>query len=363
MNATAEKQTRSPSIREVARAAGVSPSTISRVLNAGPGVAPVNRRTRQAVMAVCRQLNYSPNIHATRLFAKRSNAIAFAIPRPDNDPHMALYFADPNLAMTLAGVSDAAVEREQQLVLMQVNGQCLRKRRHLSVLRDRSVDGMIVWGARVEDREFLEDIAREGWPLVLANGHLDERHTVPGVGVDNRFGGACIARHLIELGHRRLAYVAGPKSVRAAAERLSGFVEVCSAGGITPIVKRGWFSYEAGRDLGGRILDLEDRPTAIAAVSDLVAQGVLEAARRRGLKVPAQLSVAGAEDVYPHSTPRLTTFSAPMAEVGRQSMEVMLERINAVQEEGGREWVGTERILPVRLIPGQTTGPVRGGES
>lgn len=360
MPSTQSKQSGSPSIREVAKAAGVSPSTVSRVLGAAEGTAAVNGKTRKAVLAVCRELNYSPNIHATRLFARRSNAIAFTIPGWDDDPNGFLYFSDPNLAMTLAGVSDAAAERDQQLVLMRINHKCLETRQHLGVLRDRSVDGMIVWGTRVADRQYIEEIAHEGWPLVLINGHIDSQHTIPGVQVDDRYGGALIGRHLIELGHRKLAYIAGPSLVRAAAERLEGFTHACAEAAITPIVRSGRFSFESGLALAGDLLDGPNPPTAIAAVSDLVAQGVLEAARRRNIDVPMALSVAGAEDSLPHSTPRLTTFRAPMAEMGRQAMEVVLAWIEALQRKGGQVPMATERILPVSLVVGNTTGSAMG---
>lgn len=351
------KQIPTPSIREVAHQAGVSASTVSRVLNARPGVPRVSKKVREHVLATCRQMQYSPNVHATRLFARRSNVLAFAIPGWGDLSDSALYPSDPNLAMTLGGVTDEAIRHNQQIVLMPLNAQCLQERRHLGVFRDQSIDGMIVWGALLDNRVFLDEIAREGWPIVIVNGHVDEGHLIPSVQLDNRMGGALVARHLISLGHRRIGYIGGPATVRAAAERQEGFLLACREAGVEPLVRPGRFAYRAGMQIGSAFLCMEQPPTAIATVSDLVAQGVLAAARQHGVSIPDQLSVAGAEDVFPYSHPRLTTFRAPMIELGQQAARVIINRID-MADRGEAVPLATEQFLPVKMIQGQTTAPV-----
>ena len=262
------------------------------------------------------------------------------------------YLADPNLSKTLAGTAQVAGQHGQQLVLMQIDDAFVSSKQYLTVLRNRSVDGMIIWGACDNDRTLVSEITKERWPLVLANGNFVNQPHAPSVLVDNHGGATLLARRMIELGHRRIAFIITDSHFRAAEERLRGFKEVCQqARAKLMVVEADGDPHDSAAALTREILSRDDRPTAVAAMNDVMALGVMAGARQLGLRVPEDVSVTGGDDIFPLNFPRLTTFCAPMAEIGSQSMQKLLERI-APDPEGSMETEDT--ILPVTLVEGQT---------
>lgn len=346
---------RSPSIREIARIAGVAPSTVSRALNTDHNGASVDAKTRARVSAVCRRLNYFPNAHATRLFAGRSNAVALVVPAwgrvvPDGPS-----FSDPNLAKTLAGLTEAAAARHQELVLLSADEQFIESRKYLRVLRNRSVDGLLVWGApRSEDETFVDEVAKDGWPVVLINS-FTQASNVPTVQFDNRGGSMSLASRLVEAGHRRIGYITGPGGSNAVIERLAGFETVCREAGAELLVRPAPYRLEAAQEVAAALLDLDAPPTAIAATNDLMAIGAIEAAMARGLQVPRDLSVTGGDGTFPYHRPRLETFRAPMEEIGRRGLALLLERVARGKPVANDP---PEHVtLPIEHITGDTVAP------
>jgi len=344
-------KTRTPSIREIARAAGVSASTVSRALGSARDSTEISDATRDKIITICKRLKYQPNVHATRLFSRRSNAIAFAAPVGNPD---GLNYTDPNLAKTLTGLTNAASRHGQQLVLLEINDEFIESKQYLQVLRNRSVDGMIIWGALEKDREFVSEITREHWPVILANGSLDRLDGTISILVDNRAGGALMARKLIELGHRHICFLKGSFTFRAAEERQRGFEEVCRAAGASMDVRatgdRISDFFEAAARTTREILSSPSHPTAIAAMSDLLGLGAIEGARQLGLRVPEDVSITGGDDAFPLNRPRLTTFRAPMEEIGRQSLVTLLSRIESAKKRAA----AGDALLPVTFVEGQT---------
>lgn len=344
-----------PSIREIARQAGVSASTVSRVLNGRDTRIPIAEQTRQEVLDACRTLRYQPNIHAQRLFAGRSNSVAVMIPPHGGVLPGAASYTDPNLATTLAGMLDAATDRGQHLVLVASDPRVLESGDHLNLFRNRSIDGMLIWGAIESDWAYLSQLREEGHPFVLVNGCVRDEQ-VPYVSVDNRRGGQALAEHLIALGHRRIAFLAGPETASMGVARREAFVEVCRVAGAELTVVPGEFEFESGRQRAADLLAGSRRPTAIAAVDDLVAMGVMEAAATCGLRVPEDLSVTGADDAFAYYKPRLTTFHTPMEELGRRAIGLLLDLLDDDQAWHGMLRSNTH-IVQGRLVLGQTTGP------
>lgn len=344
-----------PSIREIARQAGVSASTVSRVLNGRHTRIPIAEQTRKVVLEACRALRYQPNIHAQRLFAGRSNSIAVMIPPHGGVLPGAASYTDPNLAKTLAGMLDAATERSQHLVLVASDPRVLENGDHLNLFRSRSIDGMVIWGAIESDWTYLAQLQEEGHPFVLVNGCV-RNDQVPYVSVDNRRGAEALAEHLIGLGHRRIAFLAGPETASMGVARRDAFVEVCRAAGAELTVVPGEFAFESGRQRAADLLARSQRPTAIAAVDDLVALGVMEAAEAHGLRVPADLSVTGADDAFAYYKPQLTTFRTPMEDLGRKAITLLLDLL-----DDETAWTATLRsnshIVRGELVLGQTTVP------
>lgn len=313
------------SIREIARVAGVSPSTVSRVINSHRGLpVPIKESTRRKVLQSCRELRYQPNIHALRLFSGQSGSLAVCIPPagqvlPNTDS-----YSDPNLAHTIDGMLDVATKLGLHLVLFSSDEKLIAAGAHLKLFRSRSVDGMLIWGARLDRHAFIDDLVREKHPIVLVNSH-GVNEVIPHVIVDNHAGAQMLARHLLDLGHRRISFLAGPETTGVAKARREGFEEVCRQAGAQLSVVEGSFSFESGRDLAARLLTGAAPPTAIAAVDDLMALGVIEAARTRGVRVPEDLSVTGADGSYPYYNPRLTTFHAPMRELGCYAVQLLVK--------------------------------------
>ncbi|MFA9476687.1 LacI family DNA-binding transcriptional regulator [Phycisphaerales bacterium AB-hyl4] len=339
---------RPPSIREIARRAGVSPSTVSRVVNKRVTTVPIAENTRKKVLEACRRLNYQPNIHATRLFAGRSNSIAFVVPQDT------VGFSDVNLGKTLSALSVSAAAAGQEILLLTVDDRFLRSRKHISLFRSRSIDGMLIWGATPQHEAFIGELAQQGnWPVVIVNGSSAGKG-LPRLLVDNRAGGAMMAEHLCSLKHQRIAFLSGPATVMASTARLEGFKAACERFGVEPEVVEGDFTLESGRALAEQLLSRPKPPTAIAGVNDSVALGVMEAADALGIRVPEALSVTGGDDVFPYYRPALTTFHAPMEELGRDGVRLLLEWI-----EGNRSTRedSQDSYYPVTFKRGATTAP------
>ncbi|MHB1157768.1 MAG: LacI family DNA-binding transcriptional regulator [Phycisphaerales bacterium] len=347
-----------PSIRKIADRAGVSTSTVSRILNGcHGGNAAFSQVTRGRILEVCKQLNYAPNIHAKRLFSKRSNVIAVVVPpRSDHLPQRRNVPAI-NFSKVLSGIEDVFEARNQDLLLLSATQDFVESAKYLKLFRSRSIDGMLIWGAGLSEH-YPTELLRQGWPFILVDSHLQDL-SIPHVTGDNYGASAAIARHLLDLGHRRIAYIAGPEFVSTAVERRAGFEAQCALAAVHPRIWQGTFNYEEGHEIGRRILAEDNRPTAVAAINDTVALGVLQAARDRGLRVPVDLSVTGADGAYPEFQPKLTTFEAPMYEMGREAAELLLQRIHQKPEADTEPLTSLDLRLKTQLVVGDTTGPAR----
>lgn len=353
MDTTRKRGSDGASVREIAKLAGTSASTVSRVLNNRNTKIPIAEETRRAVLDASRRLKYQPNIHAKRLFARRSNSIAVMVPPRGGVLPGAASYADPNLARTLGGMLEVATDAEQHLIVMASDMRAIKRREHLNLFRNRSIDGMLIWGAVEEDWSYINELRDEGHPFVLVNSHV-KNSSVPHVSVDNQAGASEIAEHLIKLGHRRIAFLAGPDTASIAVDRRDMFVKVCRDGGVDVTVATGEFSLESGCALAMTLLSGAQRPTAIAAVDDLMALGVLEAAEASGLRVPNDLSVTGADHASAYCRPQLTTFEAPMERLGRLSFKLLMRLLEEPQA-WPRIAAAGEHITKGKMVLGQTT--------
>lgn len=359
---TTKTKARQPSIRDIASIAGVAPSTVSRVLNRRDTGVKVTRRTRERIQDACNRLNYHPNVHARRLFAGRSDTLAVVVPPLSSMPVAPGGYQDPNLAETLADLTVDASRASQDLLLVTADQRFLETRRYVDLFRGRVIDGMLVWGARPTDQEYIQTLVTEAFPIVLLNGHIPAA-SVPHVVADNRGGAAALARRLLDAGHRRIAYIAGPETARAAVQRHAGVLAALTEAGVELQHNLpGVFSYECGVELGGSLLDQRTPPTAIMAVNDLVAMGIVEAVIQRGLKVPEDVSVTGGDGAFPYYRPALTTFTVPMAEIGQRGLQLLLQLIE--NPDAWAEWrhAGRQNV-PVQIQPGKTVAPPRRSEA
>ncbi len=328
-------------IKDIAKAAGVSPSTVSRALNDSPLI---NPRTRERIKELARKLGYERNELARSLVKGRSKALGLLVADITN----------PFFAEITKGVGDVAHGRGYGLILCNTDDDPRREHSYSLLLRRKRVDGLILTSVTLEDPNLVE-LARSGVPLVLVS-RLCRSVDAPYVTVDNRLGARLAVEHLLELGHRRIACITGPKEIDSSRDRAEAFQEVLEEAGLR--VPRGWvvftdFTWEAGERAAGRLLARKRRPTAIFAANDLIALGVMVAAHKAGIPVPDGLSVVGFDDIAFASLPliRLTTVAQPTYEMGRIAAEWLLDVIE------GKRRRKLRKTLKPKLIVRATTAP------
>ncbi len=302
-------------IRDVAKRAGVSVGTVSRVLAKNETVKPA---LSERVRAVMQELGYKPNLAARALRTKRIDVVGLVVPDITN----------PFFAQLAKCIESEAAKRDHSVMLANTHDDAATERKQISTLLDRTPRGIIVIAA--------SDTGALGYDTDVPIISLDRRFDCfPLITTDHFNGSACIADHLFGLGHRRIAYIAGPRATEVGRLRQEGFVSRIRAlnrqgGNISLTVHDGQFDYESGAEIGRRILTMPiaARPTAIAAASDQLAIGVLRAAGDLKLEVPGDLSITGFDDIELASlvVPRLTTIRQPTGLLARTAVEYLFCR-------------------------------------
>jgi LacI family transcriptional regulator len=314
-------------MKQVAERAGVSTSTVSHVIN---GTRAVSEDVRVRVLAVIDEMGYIPNAMARSLKNDKSHTIGVSI--PDN--------TNPCFAELLRGIEDAAFEVGYNIMLCNGYEDARRQAAHLRSLIEKRIDGLILVAGAARD-ELAPLLAVQRVPIVLAD------HEVPSVdtdfiGLDHEATGYAAARHLIELGHRRIACVAGPRREPHSLERVAGLRRALVDAGLAlpdAYLVHGAPDCAGGHDALRGLLALDSPPTAVFACNDLMALGSLCAAQEAGLAVPGQLSVVGGDDLgmAAYATPRLTTVAQPTHALGRQLTELLVGRIRGDDQPQRRQ--------------------------
>ncbi len=342
------------SIREMARLAGVSPSTVSRILNDPDKQIPFAPKTRQRIIELCREKNYQPNVHAKRLFAGRSHVLAVVVPplswrKLPWSKHNNSYFTQ-----SLAGIEQQSTLHDHDLLLVTNTEQFIERQKFRTLFTSRAIDGMLIWGS-LQDEPYINDLFDEKYPLVTIGPHQTNTK-IPHVGVDDQQAGVRIAKHFIELGHQHVAYLTGLQEASPAIERRDAFCQTCKNNNVQVTVRDSEFSYTSGYELTQQILKQKNPPTAIGTANDIIAVGVLEAAIAQGLQVPKDLSVASLEQQMPFYNPRLTTIEMPIYDTGIQGAKLLIQLIED-HINGSASRPQQQHFLPVTFVQGQTTGP------
>lgn len=319
-------------IRDVAQLAQVSITTVSRALNGQTGITP---ETRQRVLDAAARLSFTPSFAARSLITRRSNTIGAVLPGLPGE----------YLSELLRGVDAAAHARGLHLLVACPQGN---DRNLAATLRDfgSRVDGLLVVPPRGDAGDF-ESHAPANLPLVVINGQAAANRTL--VAADSFGGAVSMTRHLMERGHRSIAFVAGPPGDFDAQERLRGFRAAMAKAGVDgePLVLEGDFSEESGIAAGERIAAMATRPDAVFAANDLMAAGCLVAFARHGISVPRDIALAGFDDlpIARHLQPPLTTVRVPIAELGSIALDALVSHI-----EGGESAHATRRTVSAQLV-------------
>ena len=306
-----------PTIYDVARLAGVSTATVSRALNDTGQIAPA---TRAAIDAAVEQLGYRPNTIARSLVTKSTQTIALLLPDITN----------PFYAALVSGIQQHALEAGHTMLLCTTEGDPEREEQYLSLLRAKQVDGALVDGLRLPpDR--IARFVRDGFPIVCLDRDVDST-SVPLVQVDNRLGARLATRHLLDLGHRQIAHVAGAPDLRISEERIAGYREAMASTLIEQdpgLVATGGFTEEGGYQAMQRLLGSRSF-SAVFAANDLSAVGVISALAEHGYRVPENVSVVGFDDLRlsAYTTPPLTTVRQPAAEIAERATQLLLDLIH-----------------------------------
>jgi len=333
-------------MRDVAKQAGVSITTVSHVINNSRAV---SNGARQRVETAMRELGYKPNTLARSLRRQQTHTIGMIV--PDS--------ANPFFAEIARGIEDASFEQNYNVVLCNTEGDLEKQISYTNVLIQNQVAGIVFVAAGVST-ELVEDLQRRQVPLVVVDREVPDV-AVDTVLTDHYQGGRLATQHLVDLGHRRIACISAGSELSPSSDRVTGYQDVLRENGLAvdeQLIMRGDFQYKSGFEAAQQLLALTEPPTAVFASNDLMAVGCISAATQQGLRVPEDLSVVGFDDVRLASftNPPLTTIAQPKREIGTLAVEMLLTRINDLTAPIRYERLDTE--LKVR----RSTAVWRSGE-
>jgi LacI family transcriptional regulator len=319
-------------IKDVAKRAGVSVSTVSMALNDYPRIA---QETKLKVLAAAKELNYQPNAMARGLKSRRTESIGLILTD----------ISGPFYSELIKGVEDVVIERGYQLVISSAHAGREESARRL--LSEGRTDGLIVLAPNLKDSD-LTAVAGPDLPLVL----LDRSLVGPGISTiqaDNVAAAATAVQHLINLGYRTIAYVSGPHLSTDNQNRLQGYRQALQRAGIPEepsLIVPGDFTEQGGRRAAQWLLDRGAPPEAVFAANDEMAIGVMEVFRERGIRVPEDVAVVGFDDIRLASyvRPALTTVRQFKYELGQRAATMLFTMLDGTSQER-REQIGTELVV------------------
>lgn len=333
-----------PSVKDVARVAGVSIATVSNVISEQKYVSPeLTIRVNNAIKA----LNYRPSKIARSLKVKKTFQIGLMIPDITNP-----YFAE-----LARGAESIALKKGYQVLLCNTDGDSTREEKALIAFEENRVDGIINVAPRMKIDKLL---TYDHVPTVIVDRPLSVEQSKFGVVyADNSKGSCQLAKHLFDQGHRKFACLTAPyDDIPSVKLRISGFKKYLIEHGIKDediILMNGKLRHQSGFKLMNELLEIKNRPTAVFACSDIMAWGALEAAKKAHLKVPQDIAIAGFDNIYYSEIldPMLTTVHQPKSESGEISMQMLLDKVN---QSNTKKIVRTHRvILDTKLIIREST--------
>jgi DNA-binding LacI/PurR family transcriptional regulator len=327
------------SIKDIAKAAGISHSTVSRALSDSPLV---KAETKARIQRLAREMGYSPDARARSLVKGQTRTVGVVVTT----------IADPFVAEVVQGIESTAHDHDYTVILCSSSAEPEREIAAVEMLRSKRVDGVIVTSSRV-GALYLEHLERIGAPIVLINSHSENsgRYTYS-VSVDNQHGGHLATAHLIQLGHRRIAYISRPSDFSSNLERMAGYRQALDEAGLAfdpALVVPGTGHADGGETALPALLALDEAPTAVFCYNDMTAIGLLHAAREVSLQIPQNLAVVGFDDLLLSSyvCPPLTTVAQPKAEMGQRAFHMALDLMTTKDpiEEGFANVVVKGRLI------------------
>ncbi|HJQ31653.1 MAG TPA: LacI family DNA-binding transcriptional regulator [Pyrinomonadaceae bacterium] len=330
-------------IKDVAREAGVSTATVSHVIN---GTKYVSDDTRRRVLDAIKRCEYSPNAHARSLASGRSNMLGLLISDISN----------PFFPELVKSIEAAAFERGYNVILLNTNYDPERAAEYVRRLSELKMAGVALMTSEL-DSELFEAVTRRQVSVVFDSTDLTGER-MSNICVDYAAGIEEAVRHLVSLGHRRIAHIAGASRIPSGVIRREAFLDFMKRHlpeEPEPAVYEGDFRLDGGRRAASEILASKELPTAVVAANDMMALGAMREFRKAGLSIPGDISVVGFDDISfaALAEPPLTTVCSPRAEIGRRVVEALVALIERPEEKG------TELRIPTHLITRDSTAPPR----
>ncbi|WP_217592312.1 catabolite control protein A [Cohnella sp. GbtcB17] len=329
-------------IYDVAREAGVSMATVSRVVNNNPNVKP---QTRKKVYEAIERLGYRPNAVARGLASKKTTTVGVVIPD----------IANANFAEVARGIEDIANMYHYNIILCNADKRKEKEIRVINTLLEKQVDGLLFMGGVVTD-EHIQAFNTSNVPIVLC-ATTDEKGTMPSVDIDHETAAYDAVRKLIDEGHTRIAMISGTLQDPANGfARYQGYKRALEESGIAfeeSLVRVGNYRYESGIEAAQYFLELAERPTAIFAATDEMAIGAIHGIQDAGLSVPGDISVIGVDNIRLASMvrPLLTTVAQPMYDIGAVSMRLLTKLMKKENVEQARVTLHHELIVRNSVAP------------
>ncbi|MDM5339605.1 LacI family DNA-binding transcriptional regulator [Fictibacillus enclensis] len=330
-------------IKDIAKHAGVSVTTVSRALN---GYSDVNEKTREKIKAVARELQYSPNLLARSLVMKKTKTIGLLV------SGMRIEGSKDNFTYeVLCGINDCAGERGYDLILFSTNSEQQQQKTYNQLCQERKVDGVILQGIKTDD-PYLKEVVESDIPCVLVDIPI-ESDSVGYVTTNNKQGAKIAVDHLIELGHRQIGMINGHEQAFVSKQRLQGYQEALDQAKIDyqeQYVVNGSFLESEAEVQAEKLLHAHPEITAVFCASDLMALGAMKAARRMGKRIPDDLSVAGFDNIMlaSYSSPTLTTIAQDRYQIGFESAILLIDMLE------GKD--GThKKVLKTSLVKREST--------
>lgn len=322
------------SIREVAKLAGVSPATVSRVMN---GTAKVDEEKKQRVESVIRETGFKPNEVARSLYKKSAHIIGVIVPNIEN----------PFFNEMANAIENEAYNRGYRLTLCSSNDDIEKEKNNIDLLVRMNADGIILL---TNEEEMFDQIKSAKIPVVVLDRAVKHSNEVACIQADHYAGGRMTMEHLLAAGCRRIVKMRGPQNVSSGRGRFKGYLDVCKEQGLSAEYLDCPYDYDEGIRRTEQLLEQYPDVDGIIAANDMVAISAYKVLHKHGKRVPEDVQLIGFDNIKISTlmTPELTTISQPISEMGERATQVLIDHIE------GRK-VTTENIFQVNLIQRETT--------
>jgi len=332
---------RKVTIIDVAKKAGVSPTTVSRVLN-DDTEKHMREETKQRVLKTIRELDYTPDKYAQFMKKQKSGVIGVLVPDISNQ-----FFS-----LMVRGVENVSYKNGYSVIICDAENSLEKENNYIDILLKERVEGIVLTSSGTQNEQ-IKKVIKKRIPVILADRRL-KNVDLPYVGSDGFKDGYKMTQYLIDLGYKEIGFIRGPSQVATASERFKGYIKAIKENGLEirdSYVRQGDYTFGGGYQAGKEMLSSCDKlPQAIIAANDLMAIGIIRAFEEKGLKIPEDIGIAGFDNISVSSwiNPKLTTMEIPAYSIGQEAALILMSYIRRKRK---RE---RNKIVETRLIKGES---------